>query len=90
MPGTGEVIEMSRREVLARYLVRPPKPTVSFAQAHSAILIVYRVIGKALFRAPLAELTPGMIVGESTPSYLFYGEPVGIALCPPFNQLKGN
>ena len=46
------------------------------------------MIGKALFRAPLAELTPGMIVGESTPSYLFYGEPVGIALCPPFNQRK--
>ena len=31
----------------------------------------------ALFRAPLDELSAGRIVGESTPSYLFYGEPVG-------------
>jgi hypothetical protein len=34
----------------------------------------------ALFRAPLDKLTAGKIVGESTPSYLFYGEPVGSIL----------
>ena len=30
----------------------------------------------AMFRAPLAELTEGKVIGESTPSYLFYGRPV--------------
>ena len=34
----------------------------------------------ALLRAPLDKLTAGTIVGESTPSYLFYGEPVGSIL----------
>ena len=30
----------------------------------------------AMFRAPLAELTEGKVIGESTPSYLLYGRPV--------------